>query len=139
MSEGDRRRPLILLAEDDEDIRGVFEMILAERFDVLTAQTGEDALRIAARSRPDVVLLDWTLPDLLGDEVVARLRKLDAGGKRTPIVVVSGASSVDALAARVGAIPCAKPCDIEQLVRAIDLAMSQQQPRGSGGRVGPST
>jgi two-component system OmpR family response regulator len=129
MSEGAGRRPLVLLAEDDDDIRGIFEMILAERYEVLTAQTGEDALRIAAESRPDVVLLDWTLPDLLGDEVVARLRKLQ--GPTAPIVVVSGANSVDALAARVGAIPCAKPCEIEQLVRAIELALGRRGAQGS--------
>src|SRR5450432_3383661 len=98
------RRPLILLAEDDEDIRSVFKMVLGERYDVICAETGAQALSLAESSRPDVMLLDWTLPDATGEEVATRLRAMHPDVAALPIVVVSGASTVKTLAERIGAV-----------------------------------
>ncbi|HEX9294882.1 MAG TPA: response regulator [Polyangiaceae bacterium] len=119
----DRRRR-VLLAEDDEDIRSVFEMVLSEHFEINTAATGAEALYLAESWRPDVMLLDWTLPDASGEDVVKRLRAMRADVAALPIVVVSGASTVKLLAARIGAIPCPKPCDVDQLIAAIELALT---------------
>ncbi|HKQ70658.1 MAG TPA: response regulator [Polyangiaceae bacterium] len=122
-SEGRDKRPLVLVAEDDEDIRSVFEMVLAERYDVKCAATGAEALAIAAVSRPAVVLLDWTLPDASGGDVAAGLRAIRPDFAKLPIVIVSGTSTVKTLAARIGAVPCPKPCDVNQLMSAIERAL----------------
>jgi len=120
------RKPKILVAEDDDDIRGVFELVLGEDFEIRCAGTATRALELAATWLPDVVLLDWTLPDGSGEDVVVRLRAMRAEFATLPIVVVSGAPTVKALAARVGAVPCPKPCDVDQLTMAIQVALGQR-------------
>jgi DNA-binding response OmpR family regulator len=114
----------VLLAEDDEDIRTVFEMVLKEYFEIESASTAAQTLALARSFRPDVVLLDWTLPDASGEEVVHRLRAIAADFAELPIVVVSGVSTLTAIAASVGAVPCPKPCEVDQLLGAIDQALN---------------
>jgi two-component system response regulator AtoC len=118
-----RTRRHVLLAEDDEDIRSVFEMVLGERYDVSCAESGAQALALADSVEPDVMLLDWTLPDATGEEVAIRLRKMRPEIATMPIVLVSGASTVKSLAERIGAVPCPKPCDVDQLIDAIERAL----------------
>jgi CheY-like chemotaxis protein len=122
-----RRRLRVLLAEDDEDIRSVFEMVLGEHYDVTCAETAAEALALADSLCPDVMLLDWTLPDASGDQVVMRLRRMRPEIAGLPIVVVSGASTVKALAERIGAVPCPKPCDVDQLIDAIERAVDTKR------------
>jgi len=117
-------RPRVLLADDDEDIRSVFEMVLSDHFEVSAASTGAEAVALAETWRPDVVLLDWTLPDRSGADVVHSLRTIGPDFATLPIVVVSGAAAVKEIAARVGAIPCPKPCDVDQLLAAIERALA---------------
>jgi CheY-like chemotaxis protein len=116
-------RQRILLADDDEDIRSVFELVLSEHYDVVCAQSGSEALALARSLLPDVILVDWTLPDASGGELVAQLRASGPELASVPVVVVSGAASVKALAESIGAVPCSKPCDVEQLLGAIDRAL----------------
>ena len=123
------QRLRVLLAEDDEDIRSVFEMVLGERYDVTCAETGAEALALAESVRPDVVLLDWTLPDISGEEVARRLRAMRPETESLPIVLVSGASTVKVLAERIGAVPCPKPCDVDQLIDAIERALDTKHSR----------
>jgi two-component system, chemotaxis family, chemotaxis protein CheY len=118
-----RRR--VLLADDDEDVRSVFEIVLAEWFEVRTAATGADMLAIVSEWPPDVLLLDWTLPDATGEEIVERLRARESGGAMLPIVVVSGDATVKEIARRIGAIPCPKPCAVDQLRAAIERALDK--------------
>lgn len=117
-----RRR--VLLADDDEDIRNVFELVLSEHFDVICARSGSEALALARDMRPHVVLVDWTLPDTSGGELVGRLRASGPELADIAVVVVSGAPSLKALAEGIGAVPCSKPCDVDQLLSAIERALS---------------
>ena len=122
-AENVRRR--VLLADDDDDVRNVFEIVLAEWFEVRTAATGADALAIVREWLPDVLLLDWTLPDATGEEIVERLRARESGGAKLPIVVVSGDATVKEIARRIGAIACPKPCAVDQLKAAIERALDK--------------
>jgi len=116
-----RRR--VLLAEDDEDVRSVFEIVLAENYDLRTAASGEETISIAQDWQPDVLLLDWTLPDATGEEIVERLRARGSGCAALPIVVVSGDATVKEIARRIGAVACPKPCAVDQLMIAIERAL----------------
>ena len=134
-SEGNRderatvSRQRVLLADDDEDVRSVFEIVLAETFDVRSAATGAEALAIAGEWLPDVLLLDWTLPDATGEEIVEMLRARVSGGATLPIVIVSGDATVKEIARRIGAVACPKPCAVDQLMAAIERAL--EKPRGT--------
>jgi two-component system KDP operon response regulator KdpE len=79
-------RPTILTIEDDPAVRRFLRIALeAQGFKVIDAQTGEQGLRHASTSVPDLVILDLGLPDLDGVEVTRRLREWTA----MPIIVVS--------------------------------------------------
>ena len=76
----------ILVVDDDPGLaRALAINLRARKYDVDVASTGADALRLAARSRPDAVILDLGLPDMDGTDVVLGLR----GWTTTPIVVLS--------------------------------------------------
>lgn len=58
-----RRPRKVLIADDDSDTREILEMMFqAERHDVLVAKDGNDALRLAERCLPDVIVTDLQLP-----------------------------------------------------------------------------
>ncbi len=68
-------KPSILVAEDEGALVTLLRYNLErEGYRVLTAQDGEEALLVAAEEKPDLVLLDWMLPQLSGIEVCRRLR-----------------------------------------------------------------
>src|SRR3954468_6114540 len=69
-----REAPTVLVVDDDPAARRLVAIWLEERgFVVHDAQDGESGLREAARLKPDVVLLDWRLPDEIGPSVCRRL------------------------------------------------------------------
>jgi CheY-like chemotaxis protein len=116
-----RRR--VLLVDDDEDVRSVFELVLGEIYEVRTAATGADTVTMAIEWRPDLLLLDWTLPDTTGEEVVDKLRARGSGCESLPIVIVSGDATVKEIARRIGVDACPKPCAIDQLIAAVERAL----------------
>ena len=80
----------VLVVDDDLRILKTLDVNLRARgYDVDLARTGEDALQVAARRHPDVVILDLGLPSMDGLDVVRGLR----GWTHVPIVVLSGRGS----------------------------------------------
>ena len=78
--------PLLLLVEDELPILRFLRASLAsEGYRLAEAQTGQQALRLAAQQPPDLVILDLGLPDLDGQEVLAKLREW----LQAPIVILS--------------------------------------------------
>lgn len=68
--------PLVLAVDDEMGILRLMKLELsAQGFRVLTASTGEEALRLAEEQRPDILLLDIVMPDMTGLEVMRRLRE----------------------------------------------------------------
>lgn len=79
----------ILLVEDNRFLRKAAEATLRRHgFDVLTAQDGEEALRLARAEAPDLVLLDMIMPKLQGFEVL-RMLKQDPATRPIPVIVLS--------------------------------------------------
>ena len=87
----------VLVVDDEPQILRALRITLAARsYEVTLAPDGEQALRAAAETGPDLVVLDLGLPDLDGVEVIRRLR----AWTRVPIIVLSGrAGSSDKVAA----------------------------------------
>lgn len=73
MSAGEGRRPVVLVADDNEHNREYARQVLADRWEVLLAQDGVEALALA-RALPALVLLDISMPGLDGTEVALRLK-----------------------------------------------------------------
>ncbi|MBU5612122.1 sigma-54-dependent transcriptional regulator [Geomonas azotofigens] len=72
------RRAKIMVVDDEHLIRWSLEQNLKKQgYEVCTAGTGEDALRIARDEQPELVLLDYHLPGINGLEVLQRLKEID--------------------------------------------------------------
>jgi two-component system, OmpR family, response regulator len=75
---GASRRPRVLIVDDDPLIRDLVRAVLEDAsYDLDEAASGEEALRVASRRPPDVVLLDVMMPGLDGFEVAERMKKDD--------------------------------------------------------------
>ncbi|MCS5734626.1 response regulator [Herbiconiux daphne] len=88
----------ILIADDDPQILRALRITLGSQgYDIVTAADGAEAIRLAAESAPDLIMLDLGMPRLDGLEVIQAVR----GWSAVPILVVSGragsADKVDAL------------------------------------------
>jgi CheY-like chemotaxis protein len=82
----------ILLIEDSKFLRIANERLLAkEGYLIISASDGEEAVRIAGNTLPDLILLDMLLPKLSGPEVL-QLLKSNPLTSHIPVIVVSGMS-----------------------------------------------
>ena len=85
-------QPKILVVEDEPSQREVLAYNLkAEGFLVISADNGEDALFLVEEEEPDLILLDWMMPNLSGIEVCRRLKSRDET-RAIPIIMVSARS-----------------------------------------------
>ena len=85
-------QPKILVVEDEPSQREVLAYNLkAEGFLVISADDGEDALLLVEEEKPDLILLDWMMPNLSGIEVCRRLKSCNET-RAIPIVMVSARS-----------------------------------------------
>lgn len=100
--------PRLLLVEDEPDIRLIARAALMRAgFDVLTAENGADAIDLAVSQTPDVIVLDWMLPEVDGFETCGRL-KADPATARIPVVFLTARTSPDdqARCLALGALGC---------------------------------
>jgi len=96
--------PRILSIDDSKTIR----LLLSRLFrpfvcELLEASNGEEGLAVAARERPDLILLDYNMPVMDGISMLRQLRD-DPELKRTPVIMLTAARSSQVLgaAARLG-------------------------------------
>ena len=89
-------RPTVLLVEDEPAQRELLAYNLeAEGFDVITADNGEDGLILVDENDPDLIVLDWMMPQLSGIEVCRRL-KSNSKTRQIPVIMLSArAEEVD--------------------------------------------
>jgi len=89
-------RPTVLLVEDEPAQRELLAYNLeAEGFDVITADNGEDGLILVDENDPDLIVLDWMMPQLSGIEVCRRL-KSNSKTQQIPVIMLSArAEEVD--------------------------------------------
>lgn len=111
-----KARRHVLVVDDDRDIRETLQELLEqEGYEVETARNGAEALTLARRERPAVILLDLFMPVMDGLEF-RRVQTEDPELADIPVVVVSAAAGMEA---RIGELGVAgyleKPLRIEQL------------------------
>lgn len=80
----------ILIVEDDDAIRGLYEMKLQkEGFATATAANGQLGLRSAREFVPDLILLDLRMPVMTGDEMLLKLRESEWGSNMRVIILTN--------------------------------------------------
>ena len=88
----DKRLPVALIAEDDRDIRElVTAKLLGDGFRVLAYGNGPAALAATREHRPDVALLDVTMPGISGLEILTQLRQ-DPATESIPVILLTARS-----------------------------------------------
>lgn len=122
----------ILIVDDDPHVLQVLEARLqSSGFNILTAESGQDALRLLKDNRVDLMISDMKMPGMSGMEVMAKARDLQPG---LPIIFLTAFSTVaDAVqAVKAGAVDyLPKPFDGRQLVFKLRQVLSEQ-PRAAG-------
>lgn len=114
----------ILIVDDSEDMRLLLTQILEEEeiYELFLAETGAQALEQSLQVRPDLILMDMSLPGMTGWEAVSKLRKMPDFAQ-TPIVAVTAhVSQADQERAR--AIGCnehlGKPFDVMDVLDMVE-------------------
>jgi len=121
----DSDRPLVLVTDDDPDLRTLADMQLSPQgYDVIQAADGTECIKLALERRPDVILLDMMMPGMDGAEVLTAL----ASNPRTSDIPVIFLSALTGTEDRVrglerGAVDwISKPADPRELVARVGAA-----------------
>ena len=84
-----RQTPCVLVVEDEGAQRAVLKYNLeAEGFEVVMAENGDEALLLVREEQPDLIVLDWMLPNVSGIEVCRQI-KADPATRNIPVVMLS--------------------------------------------------
>jgi two-component system phosphate regulon response regulator PhoB len=129
------RHPLVLVVEDEPAQREVLAYNLeAEGFRVVKAADGEEALAAVSEAPPDVIVLDWMLPNVSGIEVCRRL-KTRSETRGLPIIMLSARSEeVDRVRGlETGADDyVVKPYSIVELMARVRAQLRRTRPSSVG-------
>jgi PAS domain S-box-containing protein len=89
------RKPLIVFADDNQDMREYVTSLLCWRYEVVPVGNGEQALEAATRQRPDLVLTDMMMPGMDGFELLTALRQ-NPLTRTVPVVMLSARAGEEA-------------------------------------------
>ncbi len=134
-SRGPFHKGLILVVEDDPDISKMLRIYLeSQRYEVLLAKKGAEGVQICVQSRPDVVILDTSLPHWSAGGVYRKLRA-KLGMKSIPVLFLSEddkiSKELEMLELREEDEIISKPFDIEQVKSYLERVIPQAWPGSS--------
>jgi CheY-like chemotaxis protein len=124
--EGNMER--ILYADDDQDIREIINIILTkEGYEPIIAKDGKEAIDLAKKQKPDLIILDFLMPYMNGMDACKALKK-DVETKDIPIIMVTAYSNEKEESLSAGAIDFInKPIDKTDLLLRIRSVLKVRQ------------
>jgi len=109
-------KPVILIVDDELSIRESFTLILGKEFKVVTAASGEAALKRIIDEKVDLVYLDIRMPGMNGIETLKRIKEIDNGVEVIMVTAVNDVGSAGA-AIKLGAKDyVVKPFDVQDIL-----------------------
>ncbi|HPS43722.1 MAG TPA: response regulator, partial [Treponemataceae bacterium] len=112
----------ILVVDDiEENLKVLSETLIEEGFYPLQAKSGERAIQIAKKAKPDLILLDIKMPDMDGFETIARL-KGDPETSGIPVIFISALNQIEdkVRGFRAGAVDyVSKPFQKEEVIARV--------------------
>jgi two-component system chemotaxis response regulator CheY len=131
----------ILIVDDDETVARTYRNKLqSERFKVEVARSGEEALQSIANEPADLMILDFSLPEMNGAEILKTIRS-QLGAKALPVIVFVNfyLPEVARAASEAGATRCLRKSDYtpRQMVDLVRVFLGAS-PKARGGEVQPS-
>lgn len=119
----ERESALVLVVEDEACARELLQRQLSTAFAVVTASSGQDALRLTRLLTPSAIVLDLMLPDIGGLEVLSAL-KSDPATAHIPIIVLSATSNRREAITRGAHDFFTKPAEKAAILHAVQTALS---------------
>jgi PAS domain S-box-containing protein len=129
---GDTSERRILLIEDNESNIRLMEGVFMSRpnYKLAVEKSGKAGLEYALQERPDLVLLDMTLPDMVGMRLLERL-KSEPGLAGTQVVVISATAEerqIERTRRHGASAYLTKPLDVNQLLKTVDSVLGAAKP-----------
>ncbi len=120
----------ILVVDDDPGLRAMLEAALvASGYSVSLAETGKRGLEAVADDRPDLIVMDVTMPEMTGFEALRALRQ-DPDTRLLPVLMLTGCDEhADRLEGWMGGahLYLTKPCEIAAVVAAVEKLLSSAE------------
>ena len=115
--------PTVLVAEDSVDTRLMLKRAFELKgYGVFEAEDGQQALELARRHRPSLIVIDLNMPVLDGLETIRNYRRIEGEGNHTPIIAITAYDvyGMEEAALETGCnIYLSKPLNLEELDRAV--------------------
>ena len=120
----------VLVVDDEPEVRQVLIEFLSSRgYDVIPASRGAEAVAIVERDKPDLVLLDVTMPDMDGVETLQRINAI-APDLAVIMVTANADIGVTSKLLALGAVDYVpKPFDLDYLDQAVSIQVIAAQDR----------
>lgn len=126
----------ILVVDDEEAIRSSLGRALAAQgYDVITASTGEEAIRAVRRHKLACILLDVRLPDANGADLVTQLLELEPNAAVLMLTTVNDAASATLCMQRGALDYLTKPVDLSDLTGAIERALRRRETQMESAKI----
>lgn len=122
----------VMLVDDSRTIRNIQKNVLAQigHTEIMEAGDGVEALKLLETETPDLMLVDWNMPNMDG---ITLIRKVRETNKKTPIIMCTTEAQkdrvIEAIKAGVNNY-VVKPFNVESLSEKIDQTMAKLQPSG---------
>lgn len=119
--------PTILIVDDEVNILESFKMFLKDDYNIFTATSGEEALKIVEKGNINLILLDIMLPDFDGIDL---LRKIKDINKNIEVIMVTAIKTVKTAiqAMKLGAYDyITKPFNVDEVVSSIEKCLEKQK------------
>lgn len=118
-------KPVILAVEDERSVVASYQTLFEDKYTVIAAETGEEAMKVIGEKDVNLVLLDLMLPDIDGIELLEKIKKsCDA-----EVIIISAIKMVKTAiqAVRLGAFDyMSKPFDIDELLVTVQKAVEKR-------------
>jgi len=129
MKERDKGKPTILVVDDEPRIVELIRISLEDDFNVITANSGNEALHKAKDEQPDLITMDIMMPGMSGFEVVKELKKWDDTA-HIPVVFLSAKDQIKDMYKGIltgGDDYITKPFEPEDLVKRIQASLKEAE------------
>lgn len=125
--------PSLLLVDDSDAILALERAILSGHYALNTASNGREALEKVGRIQPAAILLDLSMPEMDGDEVLKRV-KADPATSDIPVIIISSETSRAEACLSLGAeLFLSKPFRADELLSAVENALHNARRRARAG------
>ncbi len=122
-----KKNDTILVVDDENGVRQSFNMVLKDKYNVLLAETGQEAMDIFRKNSVDMILLDILLPDINGLDLLSKLVETDPN---TEIIMVTAVNEIQSAvkAIKLGAYEyIIKPFVVDDVLIVIRRALEKRR------------